>query len=165
MAIQVAARTAVPSAADEVAARRAARTAPPGGATVVEEDPGRLVRVCGRLDVHSVPEVRAALHAAVDRGSGRLVVSVDGIVVADATGLGVFVGAHRRAQRAGRELVLRDVPLPTLRLVRVTRLHRVLRVEDELARAGGPPRQVVNGLRQQAQNRRAEASSMPRRAS
>ncbi|MCI2239315.1 STAS domain-containing protein [Paenibacillus sp. TRM 82003] len=171
MAIQVAARRAAPSAADDVVARRAARAAPPGGATVVEEDPGRLVRITGRLDVHSVPEVRTALHAAVDRGSGPLVVSVDGVVVADATGLGVLVGAHRRAQRAGREMVLRDVPPPALRLVRVTRLHRVLRVDDERVRAAGAPPQVQHapaGLPaggREAQNRRAETSSMPRRAS
>ncbi|WP_432495957.1 STAS domain-containing protein [Kineococcus gypseus] len=117
-----------------------------------------MVRVSGRLDVHSVPEVRAALHGAVDRGSGALVVSLDGVVVADATGLGVLLGAHRRAQRAGREMVLRDVPRPALRLVRVTRLHRVLRLDGEPARAAAPgaPRR---------QNRRAEESSTPRRAS
>ena len=162
MAIQVATRRAAPSAADDVAARRAARTAPPGGATVVEEEPGRLVRVSGRLDVHSVPEVRAALHAAVDRGSGRLVVNVDGVVVADATGLGVLVGAHRRAQRAGRELVLRDVPLPALRLVRVTRLHRVLHLDDGPADG---PHPAVARLHPRGQNRRAETSSTPLRAS
>ena len=43
------------------------------------------------------------------------------------TGLGVLVGAHRRAQRAGRTLVLRDVPDPVGRLLFVTRLDRVLR--------------------------------------
>ena len=120
--------------------------------------------VSGRLDVHSVPEVRADLHAAVDRVSGRLVVNVDGVVVADATGLGVLVGAHRRAQRAGRELVLRDVPLPALRLVRVTRLHRVLHLDDEPAGAGGPYPAVAR-LHPRDQNRRAETSSTPRRAS
>ena len=158
MAIQVAAGPAVPSAADDVAARRAARAAPPGGARAVEEEPGGLVLVSGRLDVHSVPEVRAALHAAVDRGSGTLVVSLDGVVVADATGLGVLLGAHRRAQRAGRELVLRDVPHPAMRLVRVMRLHRVLHVDGERARAAVPGAPL-------RQNRRAEESSTPRRAS
>ncbi|NAZ86728.1 STAS domain-containing protein [Kineococcus sp. T90] len=164
MAIQVAARRAVPGTAHDVAARRAARAAPPGGATLVEEEPGRLVRLSGRLDVHTVPEVRTALHAAVDRGSGPLVVSVEGVVLADATALGVLVGAHRRAQRAGRELVLRDVPLPALRLVRVTRLHRVLHVEDGQHVEDGV-RPAVARLHPRAQNRRVEASSTPRRAS
>jgi len=155
-----------------------ARTAP---TTVLVEEPGQVVRVSGRLDAHTVPDVRTALHDAVDSGSGDLVVEVHDIVVADATGLGVFVGAHRRAQRTGRRLVLRGVPLPALRLLRVTRLHRVLVVEgqqDALATirreraqalagrahgtrpAGG---RAVSGGR--AQNSRELTSSMPRKAS
>ncbi|NAZ82535.1 STAS domain-containing protein, partial [Kineococcus sp. R8] len=134
MAIQVAARTtrstrprsgARPD--DDVAARRSARgPADPHagpGASVVEELFGQAVRVAGRLDVHTVPDVRAALHAALDAGTGDLVASLADAVVADATGLGVLVGAHRRAQRLGRRLVLEDVPLPVLRLLRVTKLH------------------------------------------
>ncbi len=179
MAIGVAVSTArptgvAPSAADDVAARRAARSAPGQEAHVSEEVPGQVVHVAGRLDVHTVPDVRAALHAAVDAGSGDLVVHVEDVVVADATGLGVFVGAHRRAQRTGRRLVLRSVPLPALRLLRVTRLHRVLQVEDEeaaaadraaarLARARAVLRPAQNS--RVPQNSRASTSSMPRRAS
>ncbi len=167
----------VPSAADDVAARRAARSAPGHDAHVGEEVQGQVVHVGGRLDVHTVPAVREALHAAVDAGTGDLVVHVADIVVADATGLGVFVGAHRRAQRTGRRLVLRSVPLPALRLLRVTRLHRVLQVEDEQALAA--ERAAVRLVRAQAllspharrtarsgaQNSRDSTSSMPRKAS
>jgi anti-anti-sigma factor len=118
-----------------------------------------------------VPDVRAALHAAVDAGTGDLVVHVDDIVVADATGLGVFVGAHRRAQRTGRRLVLRDVPLPALRLLRVTRLHRVLLVEEHVATEA--ERKAARRARAEAilrpenpaQNSRDSTSSMPRKAS
>ncbi|WP_425491587.1 STAS domain-containing protein [Kineococcus aurantiacus] len=133
------------------------------------------MHVAGRLDVHTVPDVRAALHAAVDRGTGDLVVHVDEIVVADATGLGVFVGAHRRAQRTGRRLVLRDVPPPALRLLRVTRLHRVLLLDEATgpAAATDAERQVLRRARaeailrprESAQNRRDSTSSMPRKAS
>ena len=55
----------------------------------------------------------------------------------DATGLGVLVGAHRRARRAGRTLVLRDVPAPVARLLLLSRLDRVLRLR---------PRRRVRGL-------------------
>ena len=160
-----------PSAADDVAARRAARSAPGLGASVREEVHGQVVHVLGRLDVHTVPDVRSALHAAVDAGAGELVVHVDGIVVADATGLGVFVGAHRRAQRVGRRLVLRDVPLPALRLLRVTKLHLVLQVDDEVLSA--QERAALRRARAEAvlrphetaQNSRESTSSMPRKAS
>ncbi len=47
----------------------------------------------------------------------------------DATGLGVIMGAHRRAGRCGRRLVLRDVPPQMQRLLVATRLHRILAIE------------------------------------
>ncbi|WP_345711685.1 STAS domain-containing protein [Kineococcus glutinatus] len=124
-----------------------------------EEQPGRLVRLHGRLDVHSVPDVREALHRAVDGGTGDLVAGLGDAHIADATGLGVLVGAHRRAQRQGRRLVLDDVPPPVLRLLRVTRLYRVL----PLAPVPAAQAQVLT--RELRQNSRALPSSMPRRAS
>ena len=39
----------------------------------------------------------------------------------------LLVGAHRRAFRQGRTLVLHDAPAPVARVLRLTRLDRVLR--------------------------------------
>ena len=80
----------------------------------------------GRLDVHVAADVRLALAEAVDAGSGELVIDLAGLEAVDATGLGVLVGAHRRAHRAGRTLVLAGVPAPVGRLLLVTRLDKVL---------------------------------------
>ena len=133
---------------------------------VVEEDPGRLVRLRGRLDVHSVPDIREALHRAVDGGTGDLHADLDGVHIADATGLGVLVGAHRRAQRRGRRLVLEDVPAPVLRLLRVTKLHRVLPLApDAAAQVRGLPAVELRSVEGLRQNSRALTSSAPRRAS
>lgn len=89
--------------------------------------PGRLLRLAGRLDVAAAADVRLALVDAVADGTGDLVLDVSGLTALDATGLGVLVGGHRRAQRAGRVLVLRDVPTPIARLLFLTRLDKVLR--------------------------------------
>jgi len=89
-------------------------------------DDGRVVALSGRLDVHAAPDVRLALAEAVDRGEGELVVHLSRLEAVDATGLGVLVGAHRRAQRLGRTLVLLDVPPQVDRLLLVTRLNRIL---------------------------------------
>jgi anti-anti-sigma factor len=97
-----------------------------GLAVVDELVPGAELVIRGRLDVMSVSPVREALHRAVDGGSGDLVVHLDDAHVLDAAGLGVLLGAHRRARMVDRRLVLTGVPGRLERLIRHTRLHRVL---------------------------------------
>lgn len=119
-----------------VIALPAARAA---GFTLVEVERGRLLRLTGRLDVTVAADVRLALARSVAEGAtsgavadgaesgADLVLDLSGLQQVDATGLGVLVGAHRAAGRAGRSLVLLDVPPQVERLLLVTRLHRVLR--------------------------------------
>lgn len=95
--------------------------------------PGRLLALCGRLDVHAAADVRMALVAAVPAADGDLVLDLSGLTALDATGLGVLVGGHRRAQRAGRVLVLQDVTPAVGRLLLLTRLDKVLRTVRSVA--------------------------------
>ena len=96
-------------------------------------EPGQVINLTGRLDVHAAADVRLALADAVEAGSGDLVIDLASLDAVDATGLGVLVGAHRKAGRAGRTLVLRDVPAPVGRLLFLTRLDRVLRTSSSAA--------------------------------
>lgn len=97
--------------------------------TARETADGEQVTLSGRLDARGAAPARDALHAALAAGSGRLVVDLSGVELLDATGLGVLVGAHRRARLAGRELVLRDAPPRVARLLSLTRVDRVVTVE------------------------------------
>jgi anti-anti-sigma factor len=90
---------------------------------------GDLVVISGELECSSATDIRSVLHAAVDRGSGDLVVDLGAVDHVDVTGIGVLVGAHRRAQRAGRRMVLRAVPPRISRWLTVTRLNRVIVTE------------------------------------
>lgn len=93
---------------------------------VAETSLGQEVSVSGRLDVSSVDQVRLALHDILDRGVGDLFVHLVQAEVYDAAGLGVIVGIHHRARRMERRLVLVDVSPRLDRLLRASRLHRVL---------------------------------------
>lgn len=95
-------------------------------ASVAEISTGQEVSVFGRLDVNTVSEVRLALHSNLDRGVGDLLVHLAEAEVHDATGLGLIVGIHHRARRMGRRLVLVDVSPRLDRLLRASRLQRVL---------------------------------------
>jgi anti-anti-sigma factor len=94
---------------------------------------GSFVALSGRLDVHAAPDVRLELADAVDSGDGELVLDLAAVEAVDATGLGLLVGAHRRAQRAGRTVVLADVPDSVWRLLLVTRLDKILQTRRTLA--------------------------------
>jgi len=91
--------------------------------------PGASLALSGRLGAATVADVRAALMEATDTGVGDLHLDLREVELVDATGLGVLIGTHRRADRAGRRLVLLRVPERIERLLLATRLHRVLYVD------------------------------------
>ncbi|MEO3890188.1 STAS domain-containing protein [Nonomuraea sp. B5E05] len=89
----------------------------------------QVVRIGVRLDAGTSAGVRERLHKALDTGEGDLILDLTKLEMIDATGLGVLVGAHRRALSVQRRLVLRGVPPRIMRILAVTRLNRVLHVE------------------------------------
>ena len=95
--------------------------------------PGIEVDLVGRLDAGRRRRVRDMLRACVDEGEGDLLLHVGSLEIWDSAGLGVLVGAHRRARRAGRRVVLTEVPPRHLRLLRATKLHRLFVVEPLVA--------------------------------
>jgi anti-sigma B factor antagonist len=98
--------------------------------TVVD---GQLVELAGRLDVLGAATAREALHRALRDGEGELVVDLSEVELLDATGLGVLVGTHRRARMAGRRLVLRNVAPRVARLLALTRVDRIIPMEQNEA--------------------------------
>lgn len=97
--------------------------------------PGSLLVLRGRLTSTSVGDVRNALSDAIERGIDDVLVDMSNVELLDASGLGMLVGTHRRAERAGRRLVLQNVPERIDRLLLATRLHRVLCVDRAVAAA------------------------------
>jgi anti-sigma B factor antagonist len=91
--------------------------------------PKNVVQLTGILDVRTVGDVRQTLNTVIDTSVGDVIVDLERVDAVDATGLGLLVATHRRTQSLGRQLVLWH-PMPSvIRILAVTRLHRVLRVE------------------------------------
>jgi anti-anti-sigma factor len=102
----------------------------------IEMAPGDF-EVSGRVDVTTLADFRSALQEAVDSAAplgavpGAVVrIDVCGLELVDAAGLGVLVAMHRRAGRAGLRFALRNVPEPLSRLLFISKLYRVLSVEQ-----------------------------------
>lgn len=90
------------------------------------EPDGSVVTPIGTLNMATVADLRVVLHRLLASGTGDLVVHLHRAHVDDATGLGVLVGAHHRALRQGRKLVIGRATPRMERLLLATKLHAVL---------------------------------------
>jgi anti-anti-sigma factor len=93
---------------------------------VVHYPTGQVVTVRGWIDASAVPGLRDRLQRVVDAGPGDVVLLLGDAEIGDATALGLLVGLHDRARRAGRRLVVSEVSDRTARLLRAAHLDRVL---------------------------------------
>jgi anti-sigma B factor antagonist len=90
--------------------------------------------VLGALDVTTAATLRADLTDLLAvGGTDDLVVDLNQMGALDTVGLGLLVGIHRQAQRAGRRLVLSGVPPRMSRVLAITRLNRVLTIDGSPA--------------------------------
>src|SRR3954470_22877230 len=103
-----------------------------GPVRVLDAPDGHDVIIEGRLDVHTVPDIRDAIHAVIIRGPGELRLHLGAAEIGDATGLGVIVHLHRRATRAERRLLIVDASDRTTRLLRACRLERIIAPRHQL---------------------------------
>jgi anti-anti-sigma factor len=105
------------------------RTTTSSSTTPVTPAMDNVVHLTGILDVRSVGDVRQTLNTLIDTSDGDVIVDLETVDAVDATGLGLLVATHRRTQLLGRQLVLWH-PMPSVvRILAVTRLHRILHVE------------------------------------
>ena len=88
------------------------------------------VSLPSRVDATTSGDVRYALQVALDSiHSGDLTVDASSVVSLDVAGLGVLVAAHRKARHRGVRLVICDPQPRIMRILAVTRLHRVLNLD------------------------------------
>jgi anti-sigma B factor antagonist len=87
-----------------------------------------VLKLRGSLDLATAPTVRAALSDATEKGGPDLIVDLTHLEFLDSTGLGVLIGAHRRAAERGGSfrLIVSDGPIS--RLLNITGLIGVFAV-------------------------------------
>lgn len=85
---------------------------------------GTVVRVTGRIDVHTAADLRPRLHEIIDAAPGPLFLDLGGALVADGTGLGLLLECHRRGLRRGHAMRLIAADERCRRLLRRLALRR-----------------------------------------
>jgi anti-sigma B factor antagonist len=97
------------------------------------EEGGSLVfNLRGSLDLATAPTVRAALTEATEKGGHDLIVDLTQLEFLDSTGLGVLIGAHRRAAECGGSFRIIISEGPISRLLNITGLIAVFAVYHSL---------------------------------
>ncbi|GGI07710.1 STAS domain-containing protein [Egicoccus halophilus] len=93
-----------------------------------EEQDWTVVEASGQLDVATAPQLRQVLVEAQYGGASQVLLDVAGVQFIDSMGLGVLVGAHKRARSHAGAFVL-AAPSERMRsLLELTGLDTVLTV-------------------------------------
>jgi anti-sigma B factor antagonist len=87
-----------------------------------------VVVVLGELDMATAPMLRAELRRLVTSGAMAIAVDLDGVGFCDSIGLGVLVGARRRAMEAGGRFVLMTESPRLVKLLGITGLSTIVTV-------------------------------------
>jgi len=100
-------------------------------------DGAAVVRLNGRLDLLSAPDVKGRLGQVVAQGDRRIVVDLNDVSFVDSSGLGALIGGLKAARQAGGDLRIARPAQQAQTILELTTLNRVLRpyatVEEALA--------------------------------
>lgn len=91
-----------------------------------------VVSVSGEIDVFTAPQLREVLMAAIEGGSRRMIVDLEGVEFLDSTGLAVLVAGLKRVREAGGDLHVVCTRDHILRVLELTGLDKVLAVHASL---------------------------------
>jgi anti-sigma B factor antagonist len=96
-----------------------------------------VLAVAGEVDIYTSPQLKAALTGPDVQGCSRVVIDLDGVGFIDSSGLGVLVGALRRAREAGVDLALVSTQASFARILRITGLDSVFVLHPNVDEALG----------------------------
>lgn len=115
-------------------ARKAAALRPGFHTTSDRSDEGALLRLSGELDLATAPALGDAVAEALELKPRTLAVDLSELVFIDSTGISVLIAAHRRAEREGSSLVLRQPRGGVLRTLQLTGVDQLIAIEVEPGR-------------------------------
>jgi len=107
--------------------------------TIDGGEPVVVIAVHGQADLHTAPELRNAITAALDGGATGLVVDLSEATFIDSMTLGVLLGAVKRLRPSGGKVAIVRSDPHIRRIFEITLLDRVfsLHTDLEAARAVG----------------------------
>lgn len=94
-----------------------------------------VITLAGEVDVYTAPQLKEHLIQSIEGGCVDIVVNMDGVGFIDSSGLGVLVGALRRAKEQSGSIRIVCDRDNILKIFRITGLDRVFSIFDTLEQA------------------------------
>ena len=95
-----------------------------------------VVTLEGEIDVYTAPRLKDALVEAIEAGCVDVIVDLEGVAFIDSSGLGVLVGALRRAKEHSGAVRLVCTTESILKIFRITGLDKVFPIFSNVREAG-----------------------------
>jgi anti-sigma B factor antagonist len=105
------------------------------GLEVDQEDNASVLHVTGEVDVATAPRLREQVVKLVGEGETRIVIDLEGVEFIDSTGLGVLVGALKRARTHGGDVVIVCTQTRILKVLEITGLNHVFEMHGSVRAA------------------------------
>lgn len=99
------------------------------------EDGRTVLEIAGEIDVYSAARLRARLVELAQAGRHRLIIDMTSVTFMDSSGLGVLVGAMKRARANSGEVCIVGAAERILQTLRITGLTRVFPIYAGVAEA------------------------------
>jgi anti-sigma B factor antagonist len=96
--------------------------------SIREEGGVRVLGLQGPIDVSQAMDLRDGLGQQIDGPGARVVLDLTDVTFIDSSGIGVLVGAHRKADAAGAMFALAGARATVGRVFELTRTNRLLRI-------------------------------------
>lgn len=96
-----------------------------------------VMKLVGEVDVYTAPGLRERLVGEIESGSANIIVDLQGVGFIDSSGLGVLVGALRRAKERSGSIRLVCDRDNVLKIFRITGLDKVFPIFDSVEDARG----------------------------
>lgn len=93
------------------------------------------VTLVGEVDVYTAPRLKEQLVMLIEDGCTKVVVDLEGVSFIDSSGLGVLVGALRRARERDGAVRIVCTRENILKIFRITGLDKVFPVFSDIAEA------------------------------
>jgi len=86
------------------------------------------VFVSGEVDIYTAQNFKEKVYSIVENAPDDIVIDCDGLNYIDSTGLGIFVGALKRARLAGKSISLENIKDNIKKLFVITGLDKLFNI-------------------------------------